>query len=173
MSRYHTKLYTKLFWPTSRTYERSSNAWPTFSMRGTIFISCLDVKWSLKAPSCVSRTSCSSKTGSILNAQSMWTTAKNISLSAKCIPGQMRRLCDFIRWAAHDVNTVYTPSAKSPVVTFPWILRVDGFRRRNIVFKISLWLKGYVTAILVLPAQQLTLKECGYGYIWGSWCMVY
>jgi len=83
----------------------------------------------------------------MLNAQSMWTTAKNISLSAKCIPGQMRRLCNVVRWAVDDVNTVYTPSAKSPMVTFPWILCVYGFRRRDIIFKISLWLKEHVRAI--------------------------
>ena len=30
----------------------------------------------------------------MLNAHSIWTTARNISLSAKCIPGQIRRLCN-------------------------------------------------------------------------------
>ena len=114
-------------------------------MRGTIFISRLDIRWLPKTLSCVFRTFCSPKTGSILNPQSMWTTAKNISLSAKCMPGQMRRLHDVVRWTVHDVNTVYTPSAKCPVVTFPWILRVYGFRRW--VFKISLWLKYHVRAI--------------------------
>ena len=127
----------------SRTHQRSSNAWPTFSMRGTILISRLDIRWLPKALSCVFRTFCSPKTGSIWNPQSMWTTAKNISLSAKCMPGQMRRLRNVVRWTVHNVNTVYTPSAKSPVVTFPWILRVHGFRRRDIVLKISLWLKDH------------------------------
>ena len=128
-------------------------------MRGTIFISRLDIRWLPKTLSCVFWTFCSPKTGSILNPQSMWTTAKNISLSAKCMPGQMRRLHDVVRWTVHDVNTVYTPSAKCPVVTFPWILRVYGFRRWDIVFKISLWLKYHVRAISC-TASATTYHEC-------------
>ena len=115
---------------------------PRFSMRGTILISCFSVEWSLKALFCVSWTFCSPNRASTWNAQSIWTTARNISFSAKCIPGQIRLLCNLCNQNLNIIR-IHLPSPKYPMITFPWILRVCGFRRRDIVFKISLWLKDH------------------------------
>jgi len=97
------------------------------------------------------------------NAQRIWTTAKNISFSAKCIPGQIRLLCNLCNQNLNAIN-IHLPSAECTMITFPWILRVHRFRRRNIVLTISLGLKYHVRAISRIPNQQLTRNEYGSGY---------
>ena len=107
---------TRWIW-TRSAYQRSSTSL-TFSKRGTILISCFNIEW---PPKVLSRIFPGS--ASILNAHSMWTTARNISLSAKCIPGQIRRLCNLCNQRGCAMTIHYT----YPAPNVQWSRFVGSF----------------------------------------------